>query len=256
QLLAEETEELLAASLAAMRVDLDGNPAWDGAPPPSDDFLLMFLRSEVFSPSAAAERYRKFWKIKVSLCGEEKAALPIKLGDVEAGLKTEFIQLVPGSKDIEGRQVLMLNAGNFDKKVPRNIRVLAMWYVVLAALEDVETQRRGLCFVASHKTLTLRQQFEPKFQKMAMGSMQGALPVRIGSMNMCYPRPFFRMIWTVVSPFLHERVKQRIRIFSGTDEEVRNALRYIVEPENLPAPMGEKPLDFSGWLTERARNET
>lgn len=43
--------------------------------------------------------------MKVSLCGEEKAALPIKVEDVEAGLKTEFIQLVPGSKDIEGRQV-------------------------------------------------------------------------------------------------------------------------------------------------------
>lgn len=43
--------------------------------------------------------------MKVSLCGEEKAALPIKVGDVEAALKSEFIHLVPGSRDIEGRQV-------------------------------------------------------------------------------------------------------------------------------------------------------
>lgn len=27
------------------------------------DFLLMFLRTEVFSPSAAADRRRKFWKV-------------------------------------------------------------------------------------------------------------------------------------------------------------------------------------------------
>ncbi|CAM9142231.1 unnamed protein product [Scytosiphon promiscuus] len=237
-----------------MRADLDEKPAWKGAPPPTDDFLLMFLRSEVFSPTAAAGRYRKFWEMKISLCGEEKAALPIKLEDVEAALKTEFIHLVPGSKDIEGRQVLMLNAGNFDKKVPRKSRVLAMWYIVLTALEDVETQRRGVCFVGSHKTLKLKQ-FEPKFNKMALGSMQGALPVRIGSINMCYPQPFFRVMWAIVSPFLHERVKQRIRIIPGTDEEVRRALGCIVVAENLPEPMGEKALDMPGWMAERARTE-
>lgn len=63
QLLVEETEELLAASLAAMRANLQQTPAWSLAPPPTDDFLLMFLRTEVFSPPAAADRYRKFWKV-------------------------------------------------------------------------------------------------------------------------------------------------------------------------------------------------
>lgn len=43
--------------------------------------------------------------MKVFLCGEEKAPFPIKAEDAEAALKTEFIQLFPGSKDIEGRQV-------------------------------------------------------------------------------------------------------------------------------------------------------
>lgn len=42
--------------------------------------------------------------MKVFLCGEEKAPFPIKAEDAEAALKTEYIQLVPGSKDIEGRQ--------------------------------------------------------------------------------------------------------------------------------------------------------
>ncbi|CAM9142469.1 unnamed protein product [Scytosiphon promiscuus] len=157
QLLVEETEELLAASLAAMRADLEQKPAWKGAPPPTDDFLLMFLRSEVFSPPAAANRYRKFWEMKVSLRGEEKAALPIKARDVEAALESEFFQLVPGSRDIEGRQVIMMHAGRADKKVPSKLRILAIWYVVLAALEDVESQRRGLCFLQSHKTFKLTQ---------------------------------------------------------------------------------------------------
>ena len=68
QLLVQETEELLAASLSAMRANLEQNPAWEGGPPPTDDFLLMFLRTELFSSSAAADRYRKFWKVRACCC--------------------------------------------------------------------------------------------------------------------------------------------------------------------------------------------
>lgn len=63
QLLAEETEGLIMTSLSAMRADLTERPAWSGAPPPADNFLLMFLRAEVFSAAKAADRYRKFWEV-------------------------------------------------------------------------------------------------------------------------------------------------------------------------------------------------
>ncbi|CAN0555592.1 unnamed protein product, partial [Ectocarpus sp. 12 AP-2014] len=54
---------------------------------------------------------------------------------------------------------------------------------------------------------------------MVMQSLQGALPVRIGSINICYPPTFFRVVWAIISPFLHERVKRRIRVIPGTDAE-------------------------------------
>lgn len=44
-----------------------------------------------------------------------------------------------------------------DKKVDRKIRILAVWYVLLAGLENVETQRRGFCFVAATKTFKFGQ---------------------------------------------------------------------------------------------------
>lgn len=65
QVLAEETEELVKTSVAAMRADIAETPPWHGAPAPTDEFLLMFLRSEVFSPAKAADRYRKFWKVRL-----------------------------------------------------------------------------------------------------------------------------------------------------------------------------------------------
>lgn len=45
------------------------------------------------------------FQVKVALCGEERAARPIKVEDAREGLDLEFCQIVPGSKDREGRHV-------------------------------------------------------------------------------------------------------------------------------------------------------
>lgn len=54
-------------------------------------------------------------------------------------------------------QVVFVNPGNTDMSLDRKQRVRAMWYVILAGLEDVETQRRGCCFVVSQKTSKFSQ---------------------------------------------------------------------------------------------------
>ena len=54
-------------------------------------------------------------------------------------------------------QVVLVNTGNADKSLDRKVRVRAVWYVLLAALEDVETQRRGFCFVVTLKTAKITQ---------------------------------------------------------------------------------------------------
>lgn len=47
------------------------------------------------------------------------------------------------------------------------------------------------------------EQVDGKYMKLAMESLQGALPLRIGSINICYPPTFFRLAWAIISPFLH-----------------------------------------------------
>lgn len=56
-----------------------------------------------------------------------------------------------------GSQVVLVTPGNMDKSVDRKIRVLGVWYVLLAGLEDVETQRRGFCFVVATNTFKFGQ---------------------------------------------------------------------------------------------------
>lgn len=54
-------------------------------------------------------------------------------------------------------QVTLTNPTNMNKKLDRKRRVLAMWYVLLAAVEDVETQRRGFCCLVNTKTVKISQ---------------------------------------------------------------------------------------------------
>lgn len=50
-----------------------------------------------------------------------------------------------------------MNPGNMNTKLGRKLRAMAVWYVLLAGLEDVETQRRGFCFVVNPKTVKISQ---------------------------------------------------------------------------------------------------
>ncbi|CAM9709333.1 unnamed protein product [Pylaiella littoralis] len=101
------------------------------------------------------------------------------------------MQLVPRSRDIEGRQArlptyrhrLKRSSSLPDNKLDRKIRILAVWYVLLAGLEDVETPRRGFCFVAAINSFEFGQ-VDAKFTK-TIKSLQGGVPLRIGSINIC-----------------------------------------------------------------------
>lgn len=54
-------------------------------------------------------------------------------------------------------QVVLVDTGQADKSLDRTLRVLAVWYVLLAALEDVETQRKGFCFIVNLKASRISQ---------------------------------------------------------------------------------------------------
>lgn len=79
--------------------------------------------------------------------------------------------------------------------------------------------------------------------------------------NLVRPKPPSDMRRSVDGPwwflllFFVRRVRQRFRFFYGTDQAVLEALESTVAPENLPPPMGHKPLDFQGWLAERMKAE-
>lgn len=119
---------------------------------PVHDVLFSNVSSHVRQPLLS--------QVKVALCGEDKAAFPIKVEDARLGLDREFCQIVPGSKDREGRQVKFIVAGTYLISAIRYFYcalTFSTWgvlfsfvstvFVLLLPLDPWETRHGECCFV-------------------------------------------------------------------------------------------------------------
>ena len=122
QLHPEETDEMLAEKLHAFDAEVEKLPqgtkasilqAQENCPEQlTNDFKLMFLRSEVFNADLAAKRYASYWDKRIEVCGPEKAFLPLTLSgalkDDDVALSIGFINYLAGCTDPKGRGILYI----------------------------------------------------------------------------------------------------------------------------------------------------
>ena len=159
--LVEETEEFLNEHLAALDAALQAlsssntsskvlkiantrNPQYLR----DRSFQLMFLRADSYDATKAAKRISLFLEEKLELFGLEALTRPILWSDLnkddQEGLKKGYIRLL-SVRDQAGRAIL----GDFQNlsvrwyKSPENV-LRTVFYTLRCAVEDEETQRRGL----------------------------------------------------------------------------------------------------------------
>uniref|UniRef100_A0A7S3L0N6 CRAL-TRIO domain-containing protein n=1 Tax=Amphora coffeiformis TaxID=265554 RepID=A0A7S3L0N6_9STRA len=197
-----ETDEMIAQKLKQFEEELEKLPqdqkhglqqAQEKCPAElTNEFKLMFLRSEVFNADLAAKRYAHYWDKRVEICGPEKAFLPLTLDgalrDDEVALKIGFVNYLAGCSDPHGRAILYVLPGNQDKtKYTRESMGRAVWYVIHAALEEMpEAQKHGIIFMA-HPAGAKLAQFDRAMMKVVLSAIQGTLPVRLSAFHICQP---------------------------------------------------------------------
>ena len=213
------------------------------------------------SSQLAAKRYAKYWKLRVEVFGPEKAFQ--KFTQAEA-LKDDAVALsigvfnVVGTKDSQGRGILFMDPSKQDHdKYTRESMLRTIWYKVHCALEDEETQRHGLVFVACPKKVRMGQ-FDRGLSQRMIPAIQGCLPVRVSGFHICHPPTFFAIIFPLVKVFMNERMKKRIQVHRGSDEKVLKALeKYGLTKDCLPTLLGGGiVLDPPVWLEKRREQES
>lgn len=255
----------------------------------TDDFKLYFLRCEVFnadvslmppviyveyqkitsinllflpffcflSKQLAAKRFVQYWDKRVQIFGPEKAFQPMTLSKALSEDEIPFslgVMTLLSSQDPKGRSFVLYDPSKFDKsKYTTDAMVRTFWYVFHAALEREDTQKHGVIVLADTSRVRFSQ-FDRNVAKQFIGSLKGALPVRVSAFQMIKPPSFFNLILPIIKLFLPERLRKRIRFHSGSDEEILSNFekKFGITRDMLPGTVGGNLiLNHAKWLDSR-----
>ena len=170
-----------------------------------------------------------------------------------------FLRVVENCKDTVGRQIFFIDPSRQDRtKYSRESMTRSLWYILHKVLQaDITSQQKGIVFIGYPKNVTINI-FDRTQVKMNIESIQGCLPVRLTAIHMCHPPTIFTIIWPIISVFMGERLKKRVRIHSGNEEKVLQVLKenFNLTKDILPTPIGGTvKLHHKGWLKEQAIKE-
>jgi hypothetical protein len=250
---------------------------------------LMFLRADRWKPREAADRMISFFTTKLALFGSSSLTEHITIDrhlskDDREALESGFFQLLT-VRDTTGRAILMgipplrnykhpdnlvrerVDAqGRFDSDtyiyIGRSSPVFrpsaqkrAFFYIVMMALEDVETQTAGVVMVGfnmgSKRVVDRKAAF-------AVQSTKRVLPFRVVSIHYCYDDVRFRVMMTLGMLMMGASRRVRFRAHFGNYKDVLYKLSTFGIPSSaLPiAPDGEpKFKSHRTWLKQRNGQE-
>eukprot|EP00545_Synedropsis_sp_CCMP1620_P001290 CAMPEP_0119014096 /NCGR_PEP_ID=MMETSP1176-20130426/9350_1 /TAXON_ID=265551 /ORGANISM="Synedropsis recta cf, Strain CCMP1620" /LENGTH=296 /DNA_ID=CAMNT_0006967235 /DNA_START=30 /DNA_END=920 /DNA_ORIENTATION=+ len=254
--LEKELESLVAASKETAKTNGWVQAKERCAPELIDnDFKLLFLRARKFHPKSAAKRIVDYWNHRIDIFEDERAFLPLTLvgalREDKVALEIGMAQLT-NTQDATGRTIFFFDPSKQDKSLySRKSMGRAFWYVIHAALELESAQQKGVVFVTYGKNTQLSQ-FDRSLIGIIAPSIRGSLPIRLAAMHVCYPPLFFNIIFSVISIFLGDKLRKRVRMHGGGTKLPSKLAELGLTADLLPTELdGDIMLDVNKWLEKR-----
>jgi hypothetical protein len=174
---------------------------------------LMFLRASQFDASAAAKQMVEFFEQKLKIFGPDKLVCQICYkdldGDTIACLNSGYIQLLSG-RDRVGRSILMV-MGKLRSYRSEQCLKRCFWYVAMAALEDEETQKRGIVCLSYAVGAPLLQ----KSTVFQLSSILRVIPFRVVGIHSCVDDPKMQVVARLATLMMDPRHRVRFRCHCG-----------------------------------------
>jgi len=220
---------------------------------------LTILPCKLLFVQDAANRYAKYWEMRRMICNSDemcyrKLTLDDGLQDDALALSMGLCQLLPpNKKDPSGRSIIFMDSSRQDhSKITVRSQARAAAYMAMAALEDEETQRKGLV-VIFWPAKERWDQPNREFITLMGKTVKGALPIRLSGAHICQPPAFIRLVLPLVKMAMGERLRKRILFHTGSCEDVQKTLEpYGLTKDILPTELGgDVVLDQDAWLAAR-----
>ena len=224
----------------------------------SQEFRMLFLRSEQYDPEAAAKKIIKFLEVKKDLFGQEKLVKKITLQDLDDDdlmcLKSGGVQVLP-FPDSTGRKIVAaFPCLRQYKTVESEMR--ARYYFVMSLLEESdETQKAGVVAVW-YAVSPVR---EARSQYGGNTGLLYALPLHFASIHFCSTNVFAYILTSAGFYLCPPKIRARIRIHWGGHKKCLEELSTFGIPKDgfpMSPPLYEPTNENQvSWVKERYRYE-
>jgi hypothetical protein len=174
---------------------------------------LMFLRALRFDASAAAKQMVEFFEQKLKIFGPDKLGREICYKDLDGDtidcLNSGYMQLLSG-RDRVGRSILM-GIGKLRSYRSEQCLKRSFWYIAMSALEDEETQKRGIVFLS----YTVGTPILQKSSVFQLASIFRVIPLRVVGIHVCVDDPKVQVLARLATLMIDPRHRVRFRCHCG-----------------------------------------
>mmetsp|Transcript_5178 Transcript_5178/g.15076 ORF Transcript_5178/g.15076 Transcript_5178/m.15076 type:complete len:475 (-) Transcript_5178:145-1569(-) len=203
----------------------------------NDKFVLMFLRALQFDAKAAAARFVSFFQMKLQLFGQEKLARDIRVDDLDEQditcLESGYAQVL-SARDRADRAIFMLMPMIPQFRSEQN-RLRTIFLVLMFALNDVQTQKRGIVAIPYNIGYMSQTQQGDRTVVLNNTKLVISLPLRLTAVHYCYNDEKLRSLFFYAMYVFEKAARIRARFHCGTDMEVIYTLMtFGIPSEFLP----------------------
>jgi hypothetical protein len=210
----------------------------------SDDFRLLFLRSERFDIQAAAEKLVLYWDRKVELFGPERAFRKISIEDLDneedvVALEKGGIRALPFT-DSAGRALAMSYRAYWDLRKHHDSSMLRLaWYVAHEVLENVDAQRNGIVMlVANGLPAYANANYNAKLMRN-LWKDRIVLPVRIQAIHVGIENEIAKLVLSTNLFASGPKMRARHCVHSAKHSELAEKLEpYGISEDVIPVEFG------------------
>lgn len=188
--------------------------------PPEDAFLIKFLRARKYDVHKAFQTIKNYFRAR-----KENPDLfhDINIYSVpfDACCREHRLVTLSRQRDPEGRLVYEVNVGAWNTSIcsfTEALRLHALCFEHM--IHEDEGQIMGVTIVLNLKGVGLHHllQFTPPVLRKITYILQDCFPLRLKGVYMLNHPAIFKIIFSVVKPFLKDKLLQRIRFFDAVGE--------------------------------------
>lgn len=231
-----ETDESRERCLSELRVHSNVTAAYGGSVQPSEDKdLIKFLRARKFDVQKAADLYRSYHTKRLALHDFNKLQSSSTYKDYLKTLAQNWGNYIAvlDRPDTQGRRIIICReSSSFQSSACADAnRPSTLWFFLILdwLLETCkDMQVNGIVVITDMKDFSFSQ-FQwlithPGALKERITSIQDGVPMRIKCIRIANEPMIFSMVYALVSPFLKQKLRQRIKTVSTRYEEVYKVL--------------------------------